>query len=78
MAKSNSRKLLLLAGDGIGPEVVKEVKKIIEWLKPMQRFQRLRVQSGQNYYNRFHSYLLQLFMLILNHLNFCAFSYTSF
>ena len=32
MAKSNSRKLLLLAGDGIGPEVVKEVKKIIEWL----------------------------------------------
>ena len=32
MAKSNSRKLLLLPGDGIGPEVVKEVKKIIEWL----------------------------------------------
>ena len=29
MAKSNSRKLLLLPGDGIGPEVVKEVKKII-------------------------------------------------
>ena len=32
MSKLNSRKLLLLAGDGIGPEVVKEVKKIIEWL----------------------------------------------
>ncbi len=32
MSKSNSRKLLLLPGDGIGPEVVKEVKKIIEWL----------------------------------------------
>ena len=32
MEKSNSRKLLLLPGDGIGPEVVKEVKKIIEWL----------------------------------------------
>ena len=32
MAKSDSRKLLLLPGDGIGPEVVKEVKKIIEWL----------------------------------------------
>ena len=31
MAKPNSRKLLLLPGDGIGPEVVKEVKKIIEW-----------------------------------------------
>jgi len=32
MAISNSRKLLLLPGDGIGPEVVREVKKIIEWL----------------------------------------------
>ncbi len=31
MTKSNSRKLLLLPGDGIGPEVVKEVKKIVEW-----------------------------------------------
>ena len=25
------RKLLLLPGDGIGPEVVRETKKIIEW-----------------------------------------------
>ena len=32
MTKSNTRKLLLLPGDGIGPEVVREVKKIIEWL----------------------------------------------
>ena len=32
MTKSKSRKLLLLPGDGIGPEVVNEVKKIIEWL----------------------------------------------
>ena len=32
MKKSNSRKLLLLPGDGIGPEVVREVKKIVEWL----------------------------------------------
>ena len=31
MAKSKNRKLLLLPGDGIGPEVVREVKKIIEW-----------------------------------------------
>ena len=31
MAKSNSRKILLLPGDGIGPEVVREVKKILEW-----------------------------------------------
>ncbi len=27
----NKRKILLLPGDGIGPEVVREVKKIIEW-----------------------------------------------
>ena len=32
MAISSTRKLLLLPGDGIGPEVVREVKKIIEWL----------------------------------------------
>jgi 3-isopropylmalate dehydrogenase len=31
MVKSKKRKILLLPGDGIGPEVVREVKKIIEW-----------------------------------------------
>ena len=31
MVKSKTRKILLLPGDGIGPEVVREVKKIIEW-----------------------------------------------
>ncbi len=32
MSKSkNGRKILLLPGDGIGPEVVREVKKILEW-----------------------------------------------
>ena len=31
MIKVKDRKLLLLPGDGIGPEVVREVKKIIEW-----------------------------------------------
>ena len=31
MIKVKDRKLLLLAGDGIDPEVVREVKKIIEW-----------------------------------------------
>ncbi len=31
MNKTKSRKILLLPGDGIGPEVVKEVKKILEW-----------------------------------------------
>jgi len=32
MIKIKNRKILLLPGDGIGPEVVAEVRKIIEWL----------------------------------------------
>ena len=31
MIKTKKRKILLLPGDGIGPEVVNEVKKIIKW-----------------------------------------------
>ena len=31
MIKVKKRKILLLPGDGIGPEVVGEVKKIIQW-----------------------------------------------
>ena len=31
MIKIKSRKILLLPGDGIGPEVVDEVEKIIKW-----------------------------------------------
>ena len=31
MIKTKSRKILLLPGDGIGPEVVREVKKILDW-----------------------------------------------
>ena len=31
MIKVKNRKILLLPGDGIGPEVVAEVKKIIDW-----------------------------------------------
>ena len=31
MSKNKGRKILLLPGDGIGPEVVREVKKILEW-----------------------------------------------
>ena len=31
MIKAKKRKILLLPGDGIGPEVIAEVKKIIEW-----------------------------------------------
>ena len=32
MIKVKDRKLLLLPGDGIGPEVIREVRKIIEWI----------------------------------------------
>ena len=31
MLKVKKRKILLLPGDGIGPEVIQEVKKVIEW-----------------------------------------------
>ena len=33
MIKVKKRKILLLPGDGIGPEVIGEVKKIINWFK---------------------------------------------
>ena len=36
MIKIKNRKILLLPGDGIGPEVVKEVKKIIEWFNKIK------------------------------------------
>jgi 3-isopropylmalate dehydrogenase len=32
MIKTKKRKILLLPGDGIGPEVINEVKKLINWL----------------------------------------------
>ena len=31
MIKIKKRKILLLPGDGVGPEVISEVKKIIDW-----------------------------------------------
>ena len=31
MIKIKKRKILLLPGDGVGPEVIAEVKKIIQW-----------------------------------------------
>ena len=34
MIKAQNRKFLLLPGDGVGPEVVGETKKILEFLKP--------------------------------------------
>ena len=32
MIKTKKRKILLLPGDGVGPEVINEVKKIIQWM----------------------------------------------
>ena len=33
MIKKKERKILLLPGDGVGPEVIGEVNKIILWIK---------------------------------------------
>ena len=38
MIKVKNRKILLLPGDGIGPEVVSEVKKIINWFNKKKIF----------------------------------------
>ena len=35
---SNQRKILLLPGDGIGPEVVRETKKVIDWFNKKKIF----------------------------------------
>ena len=36
MMANDNKKLLLLAGDGIGPEVMVEVKRVIDWLDRME------------------------------------------
>ena len=41
MIKVKKRKILLLPGDGIGPEVVVEVKKIIEWFNKKENLDTL-------------------------------------
>ena len=38
MIKAKKRNILLLPGDGVGPEVVSEVKKIIQWLNKKKIF----------------------------------------
>ena len=35
---TNKRKILLLPGDGIGPEVVGETKKVIDWFNKKKIF----------------------------------------
>ena len=42
MIKVKKRKILLLPGDGIGPEVIQEVKKVIQWFN-------LLVNSGMDF-----------------------------
>jgi len=51
MIKIKKRKILLLPGDGIGPEVIAEVKKIIDWLnkKKIFRFPNRRRFSGRRF-----------------------------
>ena len=36
MIKTKKRSILLLPGDGIGPEVIREVEKIIKWFNENQ------------------------------------------
>ena len=38
MIKVKNRKLLLLPGDGVGPEVIEQVKKIINWFNKKKIF----------------------------------------
>ena len=33
---NKTRKILLLPGDGIGPEVIAEVRKILEWMNKVK------------------------------------------
>ena len=35
---TNKRKILLLPGDGIGPEVIREAKKVIDWFNKKKIF----------------------------------------
>ena len=46
MSKNKGRKILLLPGDGIGPEVVNEVRKVIEWLNKNKSFKSQRFAEG--------------------------------
>ena len=38
MIKVKNRKIFLLQGDGVGPEVVGEVKKVIQWFNSKKIF----------------------------------------
>ena len=46
MIKVKKRKILLLPGDGIGPEVIGEVKKIISWFNDKNR-KVVKIRTGK-------------------------------
>ena len=41
MIKVKKRKILLLPGDGIGPEVIDEVRKIVQWFNKNKKYTRI-------------------------------------
>ena len=52
MIKVKNRKILLLPGDGIGPEVVAEVKNIIKWFnkkKSIEFLKKKHIVGGSSY-----------------------------
>ena len=57
MIKVKDRKLLLLPGDGIGPEVVREVRKIISGLSEDASTNCLKHIAGRKFANNFNSFL---------------------
>ena len=46
MIKVKKRKILLLPGDGIGPEVINEVKKVITWFNSKKSLVILKTPSS--------------------------------
>ena len=67
MIKAKKRKILLLPGDGIGPEVVFEVKKIIDWFnkKKSLDFQTEEGLVGGASYEKYKNQLRMKFFIKL-------------
>ena len=54
MIKAKKRKILLLPGDGIGPEVTGEVKKIINWFNDKKSLDLVTPQFHEKSLNLYH------------------------
>ena len=54
MIKVKKRKILLLPGDGVGPEVIEEVKKIIQWFNENKSLDGMIIYSDSN--NKIQTY----------------------